>query len=196
MRQGIYTPTSDWNDQDHRIGGRLKTYGGRSLRAASQVRTGVHVRQPVRNFGVVASVSHSYKEQSIDEDRRFFRIGDAGDARGDKRLPHTDRDSEGATRHRRQLAYQFTPNQRLSFENFYTHTGHDEGRIFEGQNLDNAREYRNYRLQFIEEGLFSNALGGEHFFQNLSNSRLDWRANYARATRDEPDLRETLYERS
>ena len=32
-------------------------------------------------------------------------------------------------------------------------------------------------------------------FQNLTNSRLDWRLNYARATRDEPDLRETLYER-
>ena len=41
----------------------------------------------------------------------------------------------------------------------------------------------------------SNAVGGEHFFQGLSNSRLDWRVNYARATRDEPDLRETLYER-
>ena len=37
--------------------------------------------------------------------------------------------------------------------------------------------------------------GGEHFFQNLSSSRFDWRANFARATRDEPDLRETLYER-
>ena len=42
----------------------------------------------------------------------------------------------------------------------------------------------------------ANAVGGEHFFQNLSNSRLDWRVNYARATRDEPDLRETLYERA
>ena len=42
----------------------------------------------------------------------------------------------------------------------------------------------------------ANAIGGEHFFQNLTNSRLDWRVNYARATRDEPDLRETLYERA
>ena len=93
------------------------------------------------------------------------------------------------------LSYQFTPSQRLSFENFYTHSGRDEGRFFEGINLDNAREYRNYRLQFIEEGLMANAVGGEHFFQGLSNSRLDWRVNFARATRDEPDLRETLYER-
>ena len=93
------------------------------------------------------------------------------------------------------LSYQFSTNQRISFENFYTHSGRDEGRFFEGQNLDNARDYQNSRLQFIEEGLMANAIGGEHFFQNLSNSRFDWRANFARATRDEPDLRETLYER-
>jgi TonB-dependent receptor len=93
------------------------------------------------------------------------------------------------------LSYQFRPSQRLSFENFYTHSGRDEGRTFQGINLDNQREYRNFRLQFIEEGLISNAVGGEHFFQSLSNSRFDWRVNYARATRDEPDLRETLYER-
>ena len=92
------------------------------------------------------------------------------------------------------IAYQFTPNHRLSVENFYTHTGRDEGRIFEGYNLDNNRVYRNYRLQFIEEGLISNAVGGEHFFQGLSNSRLDWRVNSARAKRDEPGLRESLYE--
>ena len=93
------------------------------------------------------------------------------------------------------IAYQFAPTQRLSVENFYTHSGRDEGRFFQGVNLDNAREYKNYRLQFIEEGLMANALSGEHFFQNLSSSRIDWRVNYARATRDEPDLRETLYER-
>ena len=30
------------------------------------------------------------------------------------------------------LSYQFTPTQRLSFENFYTHSGRDEGRFFQG----------------------------------------------------------------
>ncbi len=32
------------------------------------------------------------------------------------------------------VAYQFTPNHRLSVENFYTHSGRDEGRFFEGDN--------------------------------------------------------------
>ena len=68
------------------------------------------------------------------------------------------------------LAYQFTPSQRLAFENFYTHSGRDEGRFFQGTNLDNAREYQNNRLQFIEEGLMSNAIGGEHFFAALATA--------------------------
>ena len=147
------------------------------------------------NLGVVASVTHSYKEQFVEEDRRFFRIGDANalDATSDYHMQTgTQKAQLGIVGN---LSYQFAPSQRVTFENFYTHSGRDEGRFFEGQNLDNARDYRNFRLQFIEEGLMANAIGGEHFFQNLTNSRLDWRLNYARATRDEPDLRETLYER-
>jgi hypothetical protein len=146
-------------------------------------------------LGVVASVTHSYKEQFTDENRGFFRIA------GDGQLENTsDYHIQTGTQRAQlgivgNLAYQFTPSQRLAFENFYTHSGRDEGRFFQGTNLDNAREYRNFRLQFVEEGLISNAVGGEHFFQNAANSRIDWRVNYARATRDEPDLREALYER-
>jgi TonB-dependent receptor len=146
-------------------------------------------------LGIVASVTHSYKEQFLDEDRHFYRIAGTGDLE-DTSPYHIQTGTQKA-----QLgivgnvSYQFAPSQRLNFENFYTHSGRDEGRFFQGLNLDNAREYKNYRLQFVEEGLLANAVGGEHFFQNASNSRFDWRVNYARATRNEPDLRETLYER-
>ncbi len=146
-------------------------------------------------LGVVASASHSYKEQYLEEDRRFFRIA------GENELEDTSDYHIQSGVQKAQLgilgniSYQFSPSHRLSLENFYTHIGSDEGRFFQGDNRDNAREYKNYRLQFIEEELFSNAIGGEHFLQGLSNSRLDWRINSARATRDEPDLRETLYER-
>jgi hypothetical protein len=144
---------------------------------------------------VVASVTHSYKERFVEEDRGFFRIADDGEL--ENTSPYhiqtgTQRAQLGIVGN---LSYQFTPNHRVNLENFYTHSGRDEGRFFQGINLDNAREYKNYRLQFIEEGLIANAVGGEHFFQALANSRIDWRANFARATRDEPDLRETLYER-
>jgi TonB-dependent receptor len=147
-------------------------------------------------LGIVASVTHSYKEQFVDERRGFYRIAGEGELENT-----TDYEIQTGTQKAQlgivgNLSYQFRPSQRVTVENFFTHSGRDEGRFFQGTNLDNAREYRNYRLQFIEEQLMSNAIGGEHFFQNLSNSRFDWRVNYARATRDEPDMRETLYERA
>ena len=37
---------------------------------------------------------------------------------------------------------------------------------------------------------------GEHFFQDFSNSRIDWRVNFGRASRDEPDLREYLQQQT
>jgi TonB-dependent receptor len=198
VRQGIFTPDVGYTASQITEFGRLlenqwrpETKSGRPGQNWSAT-----FGNRFRNLGVVASVTHAYKEQFVEEDRRFYRISGQGE------LERTS-DYHIQTGNQRaqlgivgNLSYQFRPTQRISFENFYTHSGRDEGRFFQGDNLDNAREYQNFRLQFIEERLFSNAIGGEHFMQNLSNSRLDWRVNYARATRDEPDLRETLYERA
>ncbi len=198
VRQGIYTPDVGYTPAQITEFGRLlgntwtpvtrKGKPGQNWNVTLGNRFGEHV-------GVVASITHSYKENYVEEDRGFFRVAGAGEL--ENTSPYhiqtgTQKAQLGVVAN---LSYQFNPNQRLTFENFYTHSGRDEGRFFQGLNFDNAREYKDYRLQFIEEGLISNAIGGEHFFQNLASSRLDWRFNYARATRDEPDLREALYER-
>jgi TonB-dependent receptor len=197
VRQGIYTPDVGYSPDQISAFGRLlgnqwrptdrNGKPGQNWSAALGNRFG--------NLGVVASMTHAYKEQYVEEDRRFFRIageGELEDTSDYHMRTGTQRAQIGIVGN---LSYQFTPSQRFSVENFYTHSGRDEGRLFQGENRDNAREYQNYRLQFIEEDLRSNAVGGEHFFQALSNSRLDWRVNYARAKRDEPGLHETLYER-
>jgi hypothetical protein len=197
VRTGIYTPDVGYSDNDITSFGRLFENIWRPVNdnGAPGQNWSATFGNRFNNLGIVASVTHSYKEQFVEEDRRFYRIGDAGalDATNDYHmLTGSQKAQLGIVAN---LSYQFNPNQRLNVENFYTHSGRDEGRFFQGPNYDNAREYQNNRLQFIEEGLISNAVGGEHFFQNLANSRFDWRANFARATRDEPDLRETLYER-
>ena len=46
----------------------------------------------------------------------------------------------------------------------------------------------------VEEGLISSAVAGDHFVRGAGNSRVDWRVNVAIANRDEPDLREVLYQ--
>lgn len=201
VRSGIYTPSVGFSPaQITEFGRLLNTRIGETWSPVSQSGSpgqnwSATFGRRLGKLGVVASMTHSYVEQFVAEDRRFFRIADEGDleAVSDYKMQTgTQRAQMGIVGN---LTYQFAPTQRISVENFYTHSGRDEGRTFQGVNLDNAREFRNARLQFIEEGLMANAVAGEHFFQKLSNSRIDWRLNTARAKRDEPGLRETLYER-
>ncbi|MGH9162365.1 MAG: TonB-dependent receptor domain-containing protein, partial [Vicinamibacteraceae bacterium] len=63
-----------------------------------------------------------------------------------------------------------------------------------GINSDIATTVRDTRLFWKEETLLTNQLVGDHNLTGLGNSRIDWRVAYARADRDEPDLRQTLYE--
>jgi hypothetical protein len=148
--------------------------------------------------GVVASATQSYKEQGYTEQRKFFRVAGGSGESADLETT-TDYAMQYGTQKAQlgivaNLTYQATQSHRFFTDNFYTHSGRDEGRVYEGYNLDNNRNYRDFRTQFIEEGLFSNSFGGDHFFRGLKNSRLDWRVTSARAARDEPRLREVYYE--
>ena len=198
VRQGVYSPTVGFARDDITAAGRA--LDNRWLTARKAGRPGQSFSAVFGDrfgkLGVVGSVSQSYKETYFQEDRRFFRIGDGADLEA-----VSDYKIETATQKAQiggvlSLTLQFSPANRISLENFYTHTGRDEGRVFQGPNTENNFIYRNERLQYIEEGLLSTGLTGEHFFAALSNSRLDWRVNYARATRYEPDLRETLYQQA
>jgi len=198
VRRGIFTPDVGYSADEITAFGRL--FENRWLPQNKSGKPGQNWSATLGNrygsLGFLVSMTHSYKEQFLEEDRRFFRIGGPGelDETNDYHMLTGAQNAQlGIVGN---LSYQFSPSQRISLENFYTHSGRDEGRFFQGVNLDNAREYRNNRLRFVEEGLMSNAVAGEHFFQNLANSRIDWRVSVARADRDEPDLRETLYERN
>jgi outer membrane receptor protein involved in Fe transport len=197
VRRGIYTPDVGYSPEEI-------TNFGRALDQSNWT-PALEDGTPGQNWGavfgnrfgkvgVVASVTHEYKEQYVEEQRAFYRVGE-----GSELEAVSDYDMQYGTQKAQlgvvaNLAYQATPNHRISLENFYSHTGRDEGRFFEGPNTENNFYYRNYRLQYIEEDLMSNGVAGEHFFQGLSNSRFDWRVASARASRDEPDLRETLYQ--
>ena len=196
LRQGLYTPAIGVSAAEITQLGRLldNTWRPQTADGAPGQNWGLVFGNRFDNLGVIGSVSHSYKEQFVEEERSFFSVG------ADNLLdPISVYDMQYGSQKAQlgivgNIAYQFTPNHRLAVENLYTHSGRDEGRFFEGANTDNEFWYRDSRLQFIEEGLMSNAVGGEHFFRSLSSSRIDWRVNSARATRDEPDLRETLYQ--
>jgi hypothetical protein len=196
VRRGIFTPDVGYSPEQIAEFGRLLDNTWRPLAAdgAPGQNWGAVFGNRFGNLGLVGSVTHSYKEQYVDEQRAFYRVAEGSEleAVSDYRIQTgTQRAQVGVVGN---VSYQFTPSQRLSVENFYSHSGRDEGRQFEGPNTENVFYYYNNRLQFIEEGLLSNAVTGEHFLRGLSNSRIDWRVGYARASRDEPDLRETLYQ--
>jgi outer membrane receptor protein involved in Fe transport len=185
VRTGIYTPDVGYSpDQITEAGRALENIWtpvnedgrpGQNWALTFGNRLGEHL-------GVVTSVTHSYKEQYLEEDRGFYRISGVGQLENTSPYHITSGYQKAQLGVVANLSYQFNPNQRLTFENFYTHSGRDEGRFFQGVNLDNAREYKNYRLQFIEEGLTANAIGGEHFLRETLYERLASQVNTPETT--------------
>ena len=144
-------------------------------------------------LGAVFSFAYNYKNQSQTEVQNFYKVSDEQIAlqnEYDFDVASTDT-TMGMVGN---LAYKINGNNRLAFENFYTNNSSNETRFFEGFNRDINTEIRDSRLWWVQESIYSGKVSGEHFFSELSNSRLDWRGSFSTAVRDEPDLRETLYE--
>ena len=146
-------------------------------------------------LGVLASYNQNYREQIHNEKQVFYR------ASGGELETFSDYEFQFTTRRANlgavgNLSYQFNGNNRVSFENFYSHSGRDEARSFEGFNSDINTDIRNTRLFWVEEGLLSNQASGNHYLSGLGNTLVDWRLTYSQASREEPDVRETLYERN
>jgi outer membrane receptor protein involved in Fe transport len=198
IRGGIYTPDVGVLRSDlEQIGESFDNNWNLGARRAKPNQTGSFtLGTRVGKLGLLGSYTQAYKEQANDERQIYYRAGDAGAL-----SEFSDYQFEFATRKATigaigNISVQMTPNQRITWENFYTHAGKDEARRFEGFNSDINTDIRNDRLFWVEEELISTGVTGEHFFSNLANSRIDWRATVAAAERNEPDLREVLYERN
>ena len=145
-------------------------------------------------LGIVATFRHAQSAQYNTEQQTYYKVGQGGVEPFNGPYDFEISERSGVIGGVGNIAYQFTPNQRLSFENFLTHVGTNETRMFEGYNDDVGENLRNQRLWWVEEQITSHHFGGEHLFPALSNSRLDWKIALSRADREEPDLREALYE--
>ena len=146
-------------------------------------------------LGAVATVLHSQSSQITNEQQTFYKVGQGGNIElfnGPYYFDETQFTSRvGGIGN---ATYQFTPNHRLSIDNFFTHIGTDETRKFEGFNSDADNDIRNQRLFFAEEQIRSHFVSSDHLFPSILNSRFDWKVAFTQANRAEPDLREVLYE--
>ena len=98
----------------------------------------------------------------------------------------------------------FSPQHLLSIKTLFTHTAEDETRTWEGFNADRNTDMRSTRLRYVERQLFSGQVAGMHDFNfgepvleeeaKRPNVSMEWRLTYSRASRDEPDTRENIYE--
>jgi len=93
------------------------------------------------------------------------------------------------------LNYQIGPSNKISFQGMLNRIADDESRSFFGDNREDiGGVVSDDRLRFISRQMLWGQLSGEH--RLFWDSRLEWRGALARATRDEPGLRESLYMRA
>ncbi len=144
-------------------------------------------------LGAIFSATWSRGHQSTDEEQTYYSVSGGNlDVQNDYDFRITE--SRASTGFIGNLAWKFSGGHRMSLENFYTHSSKNETRTFEGYNADVGENIRNSRLHWVEESILSSRLSGEHRFASMGNGVLEWGATLSQATRDEPDLRETLYE--
>lgn len=197
IRGGIYTPDVGLLKSDLEALGKASLPTDWSARDASgKPNQGFSLvfGQRWGKLGALASANQDYRSAYQEEVQNYYRV------EGDRLTPfseyaYQEAAVKGSLAINGSVAYQATPNQRLGVQYFGTNMGRRETRTFEGPNDDAGRDLRNTRVLWREEKLRSTQVTGEHFFPNLANSRIDWRASYAVTSRDEPDIRETLYQK-
>jgi hypothetical protein len=92
------------------------------------------------------------------------------------------------------LSYQFSPNNEITYNLLYHHSGETTGDESGGYWRNTASDnYQNKYVLHRERSLLNNQLIGKHNFPALKNARLEWVAGYAQLTQDEPDYRQFGY---
>lgn len=93
-------------------------------------------------------------------------------------------------------SFLLNPSNQLSLQALYNRNTDDEAREYRGGNQEDlGAEVLGERLRFQQRDMLWGQFSGKHDLDGL-NSRVDWRLSGARATRDEPALRETVYSRT
>ena len=159
-----------------------------------------------KQLGYLGVISYSNGFSHRFEERNTFRV-----ARGGILTPFTAYDIE-KTAHNIgwggviNTSMRLAPQHKVSLRTLYSKKTEDQTRTWEGFNSDRNTDLRNSRLLYVERGLFSGQLAGDHEFASedamLDSSddalkpvpALNWRLTYSQARRDEPDTREMLYE--
>lgn len=88
-------------------------------------------------------------------------------------------------------------NNKIGLKTTYNRAAEDETLLNEGvQSFEiEGQNIRNSRLRYIEREIFSTQFGGTHYVGGLAKSEIEWKLQYATAKRNEPDNRQTRYQK-
>ena len=147
-------------------------------------------------YFIAGTYSDSYKLVS-DETERKWRRSAFNPETADLATPNVDYTFQRGTRtvswgSISNLTLKPNPNQQFSFRATVNLNTDDEGRTYRGENgEDIGGILRNERSRFVQRLMLWGQLSGQH--RLFGDTRLEWRTTLARADREEPFLRETIY---
>ncbi len=93
------------------------------------------------------------------------------------------------------LSYKAGDNNKFSLKNTYVFNSEDETSYQEGFYTPQTQDRELYATRFVERGMLSSQLSGEHFVSTMGKLRITWRGAYSEADRDEPDYKTLRYQR-
>lgn len=148
-------------------------------------------------FLVGGTYSDGYTLNDNEVERKYRATSFDPSLSPDRRAPNVDYAFNHGTRNVRigavgNLTVLFSPSHKLGIRTTFDLNTDDEARTYQGLNSEDlGGRVRDERLRFVSRKLYWGQLTGED--RLFADSRLEWRATFASARRDEPGLRETLY---
>lgn len=92
------------------------------------------------------------------------------------------------------LAFNLSPSHQFRIKTTFNRNTDDEARFYSGfDNEGLGGQVESNRLRYVSRNLMWGQLSGDH--QIFAGSRIEWKGSIARADRDEPGLRETVFAR-
>ncbi len=148
-------------------------------------------------YFLAGTYSDSYVVRDKELERKYFTTAFEPTTPDELRLANVDYDFLRGTRNISwgtigNVTFKPAPTQKISLRTTVNLNSEEEARVLQGLNSEDiGGQIRTTRVRFIERLLTWGQLSGEH--QTVLDSRLDWRLTAARASRDEPFLREAIY---
>ncbi|BDC52426.1 TonB-dependent receptor [Bryobacterales bacterium F-183] len=146
----------------------------------------------IKRFGVVGAITFANRPQYQSEINRYLR------QQGSQPYVFTNYEDFRSYNESARLggvlnvAYRINNNHKIVLRNTLTRDTDKEAREFSGYDGGVDSVLYSQRLRWVERGMLSTSVEGDHAIEKFGNSLLKWQLTYSTSTRNEPDMREVF----